>query len=265
MHPLHYLRGAQISVMRTVQKACITLIICFLAVNFTLAQETNPSQKKGSRVFNISDRPKDHFMMQLANVSWLQRPDSFAVKGLSRSIGVYFMFDLAFKTDPRFSIGVGAGVGSDHVYFDKGAGRDLIINSSQGVQFKKNEGANADIRYKSIKLHTAYLEAPLELRFMHKPDQPHKSFKIALGMKVGTMITAVDKTRFDRDASGNGGYNQKIKDRRNFNSLRMAATARIGYGVFGVFAQYQLNDFIREGQGPNQIRPLHIGITISGL
>jgi hypothetical protein len=225
-------------------------------------QEMKVSPQKKSKVFNISDRPKDHFMLQLSNVSWLEKPDTFALKGLSRSIGVYFMFDLAFKTDPRFSIGVGAGVGSDHVFFDKGAGRDLVIHQGS-VQFKKNEGAAADIRYKSIKLHTAYLEAPLELRFMHKPDQPHKSFKFALGMKVGTLITAVDKTRFERDAEGNGSYNMKIKDRSNFNNLRLAATARIGYGIFGAFVQYQLNDFIRSG--PSQIRPLHIGITISGL
>ena len=241
-----------------------SFLFLFLLGISVFGQEMKVSSKKRSKVFNISDRPKDHFMLQLANVSWLEKPDTFALKGLSRSIGVYFMFDLAFKTDPRFSIGVGAGVGSDHVFFDKGAGRDLVINQGS-VQFKKNEGAAADIRYKSIKLHTAYLEAPLELRFMHKPDQPHKSFKFALGMKVGTLITAVYKTRFERDAEGNGGYNLKIKDRSNFNNLRLAATARIGYGIFGAFVQYQLNDFIKDGQGPNQIRPLHIGVTISGL
>jgi hypothetical protein len=242
----------------------ILLIFVFFQ-GTTFAQEIAVPSKKKSKIFNISDRPKDHFMLQLANVSWLEKPDTFAVKGLSRSIGVYFMFDLAFKTDPRFSVGVGAGVGSDHVFFDKNAGRDLSINTRGGVQFKKHEGADAGIQYKSIKLHTAYLEAPVEFRFMHKPDKPHKSFKFAVGMKLGTIITAVDKTKYNRDANGNGGYTLKIRDISNFNSLRMAATARIGYGIFGAFVQYQLNDFIKEGRGPNQIRPLHIGITISGL
>ena len=246
----------------------LKLLFIFVAVICTgivFGQDGQTPAKKKSKTFNISDRPKDHFMLQLGHVGWLEKPDTFSLKGLSRSVGVYFMLDLAFKTDPRFSIGLGAGVGSDHVFFDKGAGRDLIINSGQGVQFKKNEGSNAGVQYRSIKLHTAYLEAPLELRFMHRPDKPHKSFKFAVGMKVGTLVTAVDKTRFNRDAEGNGGYNSKIRDIRNFNSLRLAATARIGYGVFGAFVQYQLNDFIKEGQGPNQIRPLHIGITISGL
>jgi hypothetical protein len=84
-------------------------------------------------------------------------------------------------------------------------------------------------------------------------------------MKVGTLVTAVDKTRLERDAVGNRNYNLKVKDRKNFNNLRLAGYARIGYGNMGLFFQYQLNDFIKEGQGPNQIRPFQLGITFSGL
>jgi hypothetical protein len=84
-------------------------------------------------------------------------------------------------------------------------------------------------------------------------------------MKVGTMVTAVDKTRFERDEEGVGSYTLKIKDRRNFNNLRLAAMARVGYGPFSLFVQYQLNEFIKQGQGPADIRPLLIGITLSGL
>ena len=226
------------------------------------AQDNRPSRGK---TFDIANRPKDHFMLQFGTVSWLQRPDTFATKGFSRSIGIYLMYDMAFKTDPRFSIGAGLGVGSDHIYFDKDAGRDLVINNIWGVQFQKLTGAETANKYKTIKLHTAYLELPVELRFMNQPDRPNKSWKAALGMKIGTLVTAVDKTRFQRDADGNGPYNMKIKDRSNFNNLRLAATARIGYGSFGAFVQYQMNDFIKEGRGPNEIRPLQIGITISGL
>ncbi len=229
------------------------------------AQETTVTPKNKTKSFDISDRPKDHFVLQLGMVNWLQKPDTFATKGFSRSIGVYLMYDLAFKTDPRFSIGAGVGVGSDHVFFDKNAGRDLVINNSAGVQFKNHGAAEAGINYKSIKLHTAYLEAPIEFRFMNKPDQPNKSFKAAIGVKVGTLITAVDKTRFQRDAAGNGPYTLKIKDRTNFNNLRLAATARVGYGNFGAFVQYQMNDFIKEGRGPNDIRPLVVGVVMSGL
>ena len=230
-----------------------------------VAQEKSVGEKEGNKSNQLNNRPKDHLLLQFGTVQWLNRPDTIATGGFSRSFSAYFMFDMAFKTDPRFSVGVGAGVGSDHVFFDKNAGRDLVINRPGGLQFSKNEGADANIRYKSIKLHTAYLEAPVEFRFMQRPDQPNKSFKAAIGMKVGTMVTAVDKTRFERDEEGVGSYTLKIKDRRNFNNLRLAAMARVGYGPFSLFVQYQLNEFIKQGQGPADIRPLLIGITLSGL
>jgi hypothetical protein len=249
----------------TIYKKSLVLLLISISSGFLVYGQSTEEAAPKLRDSKISERPKDHFVLQIGTVNWLQKPDSISLKGLSRHIAVYFMFDLPFKTDPRFSIGAGVGVGSDHVIFDKNAGRDLVINSRNGFQFKKNEGADAGIKYRSIKLHTAYLEAPVEFRFMSKPATPHKSFKAAIGMKIGTLITAVDKTKFEKDAAGEGGYNVKIKDRRNFNSLRLAAMARIGYGPFGAFVQYQLNQFIKEGLGPNEIRPLQFGITISGL
>jgi len=116
-----------------------------------------------------------------------------------------------------------------------------------------------------MQLATAYLEAPVELRFMADPEHPNKSLKFALGVKVGTLISATDKTKFTKDANGNGVYTLKEKSRIDFNNLRLAATARIGYGNFAIFGQYQLNDFIKEGRGPNQIRPFTFGLTLTGL
>jgi hypothetical protein len=116
-----------------------------------------------------------------------------------------------------------------------------------------------------MKLATTYLEAPVELRFMVDPEHPNKSLKFALGVKVGTIISATDKTKFTSDGSGNSAYTMKEKSRVHFNNLRLAGTARIGFGNFAIFGQYQLNDFIKEGRGPNQIRPFTFGLTLTGL
>jgi hypothetical protein len=241
----------------------ISIFLLFVGMSLAgIAQDSLPPRTK---TFIIPDKPKDHFLLQFGYVSWLNKPDSIATAGFSRSIGIYLMYDLAFKTDPRFSIGAGIGVGSDHVFFDENAGRDLVINNASGFQFKKHSGADTANKYSSMKLHTAYLDIPLELRFMNKPEKPNKSFKVALGIKGGILLTAVDKTSYERDGFGNDSYTMKIKDTRHFNSLRFVGTARIGYGNFGAFVQYQLNDLINEGRGPNQIRPLIIGITLSGL
>jgi hypothetical protein len=68
--------------------------------------------------------------------------------------------------------------------------------------------------------------------------------------------------------SSNGGtinnYTEKIKSKRFFNSTRLAVTGRISKGIFGIYGQYQINNFVKDGAGPD-IRPFQIGITISGL
>lgn len=241
------------------------LLLGFMVAVVTAFAQDSATKKKDWTKVNLSNRPKDHLMFQLGALNWVNTPDSVTTKGLSRSFNVYFSFDFPFKTDPRWSVGLGVGFGTDHMFFDKNAGRDLNIINNTAFRFAKNTGADTNIRYKSIKLQTAYLEAPVELRFMSKPETPNKSFKVALGVKVGTLLSAVDKTRFDRDGAGNQQFNRKEKDKKHFNGLRLAPTARIGYGNIGVFAQYQLNDFIKEGQGPNLIRPFTVGIVVTGL
>lgn len=243
------------------------LVLGFLlATGVLFAQQEEPTKKKKDwSKINLTNRPKDHLMIQLGYLQWMQTPDSIATTGLSRSFNLYFSFDFPFKTDPRWSVGIGAGVGTDHMFFDTDAKRDLNIINNRAFRFSRNTGADTAIAYKRIKLQTAYLEAPVELRFMLNPENPNKSWKFALGVKVGTMISAVDKTRFDRDGAGNANFTRKERSRQHFNGLRIAPTARIGYGNIGLFAQYQLNDFIKEGQGPNLIRPFTIGLVFTGL
>ena len=244
----------------------LILFTLILATGFSLsAQETEKKKKKDWSKVNLGNRPKDHLIFQIGYLTWLQKPDSIATKGLARSVNAYFSFDFPFKTDPRFSVGLGAGVGADNMYFDKNAGRNLNIINSNSFQFAPHQGKDTANKYKSMKLATVYLEAPVELRFMVDPTQPNKSLKFALGVKVGTLISANDKTRFTSDANGNTLYTLKEKDKKHFNTLRLAATARIGMGNFAIFGQYQLNDFIKEGQGPKQIRHVTGGLTLTGL
>ncbi len=246
-------------------KKVILVLFLFTAATSLFAQETEKKKKKDWSKVNLNNRPKDHLMLQVGYLNWLNTPDTIATKGFARSVNVYFMFDFPFKVDPRFSVGLGAGVGTDNMFFDKNAGRNLILNNNTAFSFAKNTGKDTLNKYRSIKLSNVYLEAPVELRFMVDPEHPNKSLKFALGVKVGTMVSAVDKTKFTRDANGFTSYTLKEKDRKHFNNLKLAATARIGFGNFGIFAQYMINDFIKEGQGPNQIRPFTAGITLTGL
>ena len=89
---------------------------------------------------------------------------------------------------------------------------------------------------------------------------------MAVGAKIGLLMNVHNKGKNlqNKDNGTLNNYIQKESSKRYFNGNRLMVTARVGYGVFGVFAQYQVNNFIKEGSGPN-IHPYSIGLTLSGL
>lgn len=220
-----------------------------------------PSKKKDWSKVNISNRSGDHFMIQLGYDKWSGKPDSIKTKGFAHSINAYFMLDLPFKTDPRFSVGIGVGVSGSSTYFSKtivgvaGAGTKLAFKNVADTNY-----------YKKFKLSTVYAEAPIELRYAADPENMNKSWKFALGAKIGTMINAHTKGKNLLNKSGTtlNSYTYKESSKRFFNSTRLAATARIGIGVFSLFGVYQINSYLKDGAGPD-IHPYSVGISLSGL
>lgn len=207
---------------------------------------------------DLSKRPADHFMLQFGSAGWSGGPDSLNTKGFSRSFNMHVMFDFPFKTSPKFSVGVGLGVGTDNIFFKQT--RIQIENRSQALFIR-----DTITRYKKYKLQTGYLEVPVELRYATNPANMNKSWKFALGAKVGALITAKTKAKIDLDQAGNGGYITKTSAKRHFNGFRLAGTARVGLGNFSVFGTYAITELFKEGFGPGDIRPYTIGLTISGL
>ncbi len=226
--------------------------------NFLLAQTVTDtlSPKKSRNNSQLSGRAADHFMVQIGYNGWGGSPDSLRTGGLSRTFNMYFMFDFPFKSDPRFSAAIGAGLGTDNMFFKE----TTVDLRKYPLSFARDTVSS----YKKYKIATGYLEVPVELRFASNPTSYNKAFKVALGVKVGTMVDAHTKAKITRDREGYGGYTQKVKDKRNFNTTRLAGTLRVGYGAFSIFGTYQFNEFIREGAGPN-VKPYSIGLTISGL
>lgn len=210
----------------------------------------------------LANRSKDHFLLQVGIDSWMNKPDSIQTRGLSRSFNLYFMFDFPFKTNPKLSVALGAGVSSNNMYF-----RDTYIDITGR---EHNELRFTDVsdttHFKKYKLVTTYLEAPVELRYTRDPSRPKKSLKGAIGLKVGTMVGASTKGKTLQNGSGQTlrVFTQKEKSRQFFNPTRISLTARVGIGSFSLFGSYQVSPFVREGMGPD-VRPLSVGLTLSGL
>lgn len=235
------------------------IVFVVLASLFVTSLSAQTKKKAGG----FMSQTGDHFMLQLTSDHWIGTPDSIKShkKGFARGANVYVMLDQRFKGDPRFSVAFGLGVGTSNMYFEK-----LSIDVKSKTNKLPFNNLDSLDHFKKYKLTTAFLEVPIELRFTADPVSDTKTIKAALGFKVGTIINAhtKGKTLLDKDGKTLNNYTAKETSKSFFNSTRIAATARVGYGNFSVVASYQLNNIFKDGVAAD-IKLFQIGLCISGL
>jgi len=242
--------------------------ILMIIGSFVLVQ-TGFSQTDTTTVFEPSPRNpeklitrnNDHLLIQLGYAGWANTPDSINTSGLPRTFNIYLMLDFPFKSNPNLSVAIGPGIATDNIFFDK---------TYVGIKDNTNTLAFRDVsdtnHFKKYKLTTAWLEAPLELRYTADPDNAKRGLKLAIGGKVGTLLSAHTKGKNwqNKDEQSLINYTQKEKSKRFFNTTRFSVMARAGWGNFTLYGNYQINPLFKEGLGPD-IKPYSIGLTISGL
>jgi len=252
----------------TIMKKFFALSITSLLAVCSFGQNTQDSTSQDNskipskwKAADMTNRSNDHFMIQYGRDNWSGTNDSTSPSGFSRHFNIYFMLDKPFKTSPKFSVGLGLGLGSSNMFFERKSVN--ITSASTRLPFTNLDSAN---HFKKYKLTTVFLEAPIELRYTYNPLNSGKSFKMALGLKVGTMIDAHTKGKTLEDKNGTtvNDYIEKQKNRRFFNSTRLAVTGRVGYGLLSLYGAFQITSLLKEGAGP-VINPYSIGISISGL
>jgi len=244
------------------------LTLALAAVANVMAQdEAEPKKKKGNPFpnFDFKNRANDHFLLQVGYDAWTGAPDAVQFKGISRHFNGYAMYDMPFKTNPQWSAAIGVGVGTSNIYFDK-TEIDLAgkINGSVVTFTDRSDTTN----FKKYKMTTAYLEAPVELRWLANPMNSNKSFKVALGVKVGTLVGAGTKGKDLQSSSGSSLYGTKYivkeKDKKFVNGTRFTGTLRFGYGNLSLHGYYSILPVFKTAVAP-EIRPWGVGLTLSGL
>ena len=245
-------------------KRIVFVVTCCLFFSMAFSQETQPENTTNKKdIYEKYNRSGDHLIIQLSSDHWTGMPDSIGShqSGFSRGFNAYFMFDKRFKSSPQYSIGVGLGISTSNMIFKK-MNIDLKSNSSL-LPFTAVDSTN---HFKKYKLATSYLEIPLEFRFTKKPENPNKSFKAAIGLKVGTLVNAHTKGKnlLDKNNQSLNTYIEKENSKRFINGTRFMGTARIGYGILSVFGSYQINNFLKDGAGPD-MKLYQVGLTLSGL
>lgn len=238
------------------------LVLLSISLSVLSMAQADPVSKKPP-IIDLSNRASDHFMIQYGADSWTNRPDSVRTGGFSRHFNIYFMIDKPSKTNPKFSVGLGLGIGSSNMFFNNT--RVDIKSNSAKLPFTAVDSTD---HFKKYKVTTIFAEVPVELRYYSNPADPGKSWKAALGVKVGTLLKAYTKGKDLVNKSGatlyGPGYIVKESNKKFFNGTMLAVTGRIGYGFISLDAGYQFNGVLKDGVGPSMNR-FSVGLTLSGL
>ena len=192
----------------------------------------------------------------------MNKSDSAKTDG-GRHFNFYIMTDKPFKTNPKFSVAYGIGLGTSNIYFDK-TYVDIKSNASR-LPFTNVANAN---NFKKFKVTEIFFELPVEVRYNLNQNNSAKPWKFALGAKVGTLIKAYTKGKDLQDKTGASIYGpsfiEKEFNKKFFNGTRLSVTGRIGYGNISISGAYTLTPVLKAGFGP-EMNTLSLGITVSGL
>lgn len=224
-----------------------------------MAQEKSLEVKVSSKdkLPQITKPSRDFLMVQFGYTNWVNRPDSGVnTKPFAYTFNTYLCYDFPIKKS-RMSFATGLGIHTTTVYLDK----QQLALSDTGLNGADATFISDTANYKRYKFNTAYIQAPFELRYFSNQYNRNKGFKAAIGLQVGTFLGA--HTKGLRSVEGTN-IKDKLNTKRYVSPWNFAATARVGYGNFTVFASYNITNVFKDNAGP-ALTPMTIGICLTGL
>lgn len=132
---------------------------------------------------------------------------------------------------------------------------NYILRSTADSLFASIDTMNT---YSKNKLKASYLTVPLLLEFNTSANSS-KSFYLAAGVVGGVRMTSKIKRKGEFDGKE---FEQKEKGQYDLNPFKLDGHVRMGYGSFGVFANYSLLPLFDTGKTV-EIYPLTFGLTLN--
>lgn len=211
----------------------------------TLAKAQTPA--------SIVKHSHDFLVVGVSYDTWIGAGDSIHMGGISRGLNIALMYDFPVKEGSHFSVAPGLGISGSNIFLKKQTAG--IGQNTSSLNFQ------SDSSYKHYKLATAYVEIPIELRYRDHPDNANKGFKASAGLKFGALLNAHTK---GKSVAFGSKQTDKVSNKRFFQTWRVAAVARVGWGNFSLFGTYSLTALLKTGEGP-VLNPLQVGLSVSGL
>ena len=202
---------------------------------------------------------RDRFVIELAHDNWLNTPDGLKTRWFNRGFNFHFMYDIPIGKSKNVSIAPGIGLSNANVYHNS------FLNTTADTAYFTTIPDSIDYKKGKTKLATTFLDIPIELRFRTNPNEKGKSFKVALGFRVGYLLSASSKYQGD-DIWFNTGETTRVKQKRlpSINKFKYGPTFRIGYGSINLWGYYSLGTLFQADKGPG-IQPFSVGVSFNSF
>jgi hypothetical protein len=132
---------------------------------------------------------------------------------------------------------------------------NYVLNSSADTLFAEMDSVYT---YTKNKLKASYLTVPLLLEFNTNANSD-RSFYLATGVVGGVRLTSKVKRNGEFDGKE---FEDRTKGTYNLNSFKLDAVARLGYGSWGVFANYSLLPLFEDGK-TSTVHPFTFGLSLN--
>lgn len=186
----------------------------------------------------------------------------------SRSLNVYYTYDMRILKSRLFFV---PGVGFSFERYKLVNGRTLGYANANANEVSMLTGIEAGypVNLKKSMLVTNYFEVPVELKYMSRPEDPNRSFRISVGGRIGYMYDAMTKVKYSEN-----GENKKVKNNQNYNltRLRYGLSAHVGIGNISLFSYYNFTPLFEDKKGPKNddatnttINTFTIGLSIASF
>lgn len=218
------------------------VLLLAMAPVFSFAQTP---EKKPMKIPRFATK-QDRLLLNLNWDNWLNASEGIDVKTFrSRGFSFLFMNEKVFG-EGNTAIAFGLGFSSQNVH----SNAFPTYNADKSKTFLTPLSTDYDLN----KLSVNFVDAALEFRFRTNENESRKRFKISLGIKGGILVQS--HTKYEDDVVG------KIKTYgiENLNKFQYGATARIGYGHWGISGYYSLVNLFKDGKGPDVV-PVSIGLA----
>lgn len=245
----------------------IGALIILLSVAITALAQTESTRK-------VSRRPDipGTFTLEFGFNSALDGPDNFNLGFYgSRTVNLYYQYDFRILNSPIFFT-PGIGLGLERFKFNNEYTLGYAANDLNSIVMVSPENTGLP-GIKKSQLITNYIDIPLEIKFLTKPEDPARSFKIAVGGRIGYLFDSFTKIKYKEE-----GEVKKLKNKEsyNLNPIRYGLSARIGVGNVSLFGYYNLSPLFEKEKGlsdaisetvsvKNDFSTLTIGISLASF